>query len=473
MKIAVRGLNSFNRYRLATGIAVATWSSLFATVGAAAEPQLGDFAAGIELKATADRPVIELPLPDSVYTTVMHWDLADVRVFNAQGIAVPHAFCPAPSANGALQTRELPLYAATAAGQTSHDDTSVIFTTGDGTQLKVTADNDAQLRSGASYVVDTRGIEQPLHALQLDWSSQREATETSLRVLASDDLAHWQTLVASAKLLRAKAPQDAGAATPQQLEQQRIALPAGHYQYVRLEPVAPNADLAITRAHAEYLIPAAPPEPKWFSAGAPHADDDSDALLYESDHRVPVSYLRVLPSTVNSRLHLTVQSRAQSSAPWQTQWSGEIYSLRDNGQERASGPVKISPTSSPYWRLQFEGEPPASAPHFDLGYLPLRLRFLAQGNGPYTLAYGSNRAISANATPCDGLLAGSASPDKHDMIGAAELGETKTLAGATVLGTARELPMRKLVLWGVLLAGVAAVAATAISLLRKKRRKEE
>lgn len=481
MKVVVPGLN---RRHVANSVLIGTRGligtlGLFGTLAvlAAAEPQLADFAAGIELNVTPDRPLIELPLPDSVYTTVTHWDLADLRVFDAQGVAVPHAFCPAPIANGTLSAKQLPIYTVAAPSANSSSDSTLTFTTADGSQLKVSGNDDDQLSSGASFILDARDVDQPLHALQLDWSTPNGAAEVAVRVLASTDLTQWQSLTSNTKLLHAKAAYGASTpnASPQQVEQQRIALPAARYQYLRVEPAAAGTELIINRANAEYLIPAPPPEPTWFSAGAPHADEAGSGLVYESDHHVPVSYLRVLPSTTNSRLRVSVQSRAQASAPWQTQWSGEVYSLRFNNEERATAPVKIAATSSPYWRLTFPGdaEPPASAPRFELGYLPLRLRFLAQGMGPYTLAYGSSRTVTSSAVPCDGLIAGLSSADKQQMIGTATLGEVKTLAGTSVLRVARELPIRKLVLWAILLGGVAAIVAVSLSLLKRNRGRQD
>lgn len=447
-----------------------------ATESVGAEPQLADFAEGIELHTTTTRPLVELPLPDSVYTTVTHWDLADLRVFDSKSVAVPHAFCPAPTVSGTLATTALPVYGVTTGAGSANGAGTLTFTTANGAQLNVTAtDNDSELRSGASFVLDTRAVDQPLHAVQLDWSTANGAAEIAVRVLASEDLKQWQTLVANAKLLHAKPSYGTTADKSQPLDQQRIALPSGKYQYLRVEPEVAGTELRVNQANAEYLIPAPAPSPTWFSAGAPHADEEATALLYESGHRVPVSYIRVLPSTENSRLHVSVQSRAQTSAPWQTQWSGEVYSIRFNNEERSTAPIKIAATSSPFWRLVFApdaGMPP-SAPRFDLGYLPLRLRFLAQGMGPYVLAYGSSMTITPSAVPCDGLLAGVSNPEKQQMLGTATLSEVKTLAGTSVLHAGRELPIRKLVLWAILLIGVGCIVAVSLSLLKRNRRERE
>ena len=65
----------------------------------------------------------------------------------------------------------------------------------------------------------------------------------------------------------------------------------------------------------------------------------------------------------------------------------------------------------------------------ELGYRPARLRFLSQGSGPFTLAFGSRRAEIAAASGCDALLA------DVSVRGARETRSVEGLTqGARVLG---------------------------------------
>jgi len=49
-----------------------------------------DFAQGFDLEFRPTGAVHSLLLPEKIYTTVVHPDLADLRVFNGAGNAVPH-----------------------------------------------------------------------------------------------------------------------------------------------------------------------------------------------------------------------------------------------------------------------------------------------------------------------------------------------------------------------------------------------
>jgi hypothetical protein len=106
--------------------------------------------------------------------------------------------------------------------------------------------------------------------------------------------------------------------------------------------------------------------------------------------------------------------------------------------------------SDRYWRLAPEGAStgdPSGTPKLALGWTPHRLRFVAQGEPPYTVAFGS---ASSNANR---PLLGTLEDGKLDgMIGSATGTEVFDLGGPARLHAS---PWRTWVLWGVLLGGLA------------------
>jgi hypothetical protein len=106
----------------------------------------------------------------------------------------------------------------------------------------------------------------------------------------------------------------------------------------------------------------------------------------------------------------------------------------------------------------------------ELGYLPARLRFLAQGPAPYTLAFGSRRADAAAPAACDGLLGDVSAKDRAQMIVQGYVGVVRNLGGEVALTPSpRQTPMRLIVLWSVLIGGVVLLVAMALSLLKRLR----
>ena len=69
-----------------------------AAAAAAHAERPADYAYGIPIEAGAPSAVLRVAVPAAVYEGVVHRDLADLRVFNADGEVVPFAFVPRPAA---------------------------------------------------------------------------------------------------------------------------------------------------------------------------------------------------------------------------------------------------------------------------------------------------------------------------------------------------------------------------------------
>src|SRR5690606_19605916 len=106
----------------------------------------------------------------------------------------------------------------------------------------------------------------------------------------------------------------------------------------------------------------------------------------------------------------------------------------------------------------------------ELGYRPARLRFLAQGPGPFTVAFGSRRAELAQPAACNGLLADVSAADRERMIEQGYAGQLVSLGGADALRIPpKKTPVKVVVLWVVLVVGVAVLVWMALSLLKRVR----
>jgi hypothetical protein len=110
----------------------------------------------------------------------------------------------------------------------------------------------------------------------------------------------------------------------------------------------------------------------------------------------------------------------------------------------------------------------------ELGYRPAKLRFLAQGAGPYTLAFGSRRTDTGVAQACEGLFSDLSNRDMEQMIGEATLGGLQTLGGdAALRPLPAKTPVRLIALWGVLIAGAGLLIAMAVALLKRVNQPRE
>jgi len=432
-----------------------------------ASPTLQDYAQGIEITAPEGLPLVETTLPDGVYQGATRADLGDVRVFNADGLPVPHAFCTTPATTEPTITElPLPVFQLREATADANGGTRVELQTAGGTQINVLEAGSGQptVANGRIHIIDARDSDDPVRAIQFDWQSPDGASQAQVSIEGSDDLDRWRVLVPASTLLLATRGNE-------QLRRERIELPLQSYDYLRVQRTDGGPPLAINRVVAERVGQVLEIDPQWFMATM-LVTDDIQVLFFDSARRAPVSYARLRLPQENSSVRVTLHSRNDGKAPWTERWSGEVYRIVTDTERRESPPAHFSATTDRYWRLRIANDPQLyRATLMELGYRPARLRFLAQGSSPFTLAYGSRRAEIAPANGCDTLLADVGANERAKLVSEGVVGLARSLGGESALRPVpRETPTRLIVLWSVLIVGVAVLVAMALALLKRVKK---
>ena len=432
----------------------------------AAPPTLQDYSRGIEIFAPMGLPLVEMPLPDAVYQGATRADLADVRVFNADGQPVPHAFCAAPATTEPTTSEaQLPVFELREAPTSANSGTHVELQTAGGTQINVTEPGSGEplVANGRIHIIDARASDDPVRAIQFDWQSPDGASQAQVSIEASDDLDRWRVLVPASTLLLATRGNE-------QLRRERIELPLQSYDYLRVQRTDGGPPLAINRVIAERVGQVLEIEPAWFMA-TPLVTDDIQVLFFDTARRAPVSYARLRLQQENSSVRVTLHSRNDGKAPWIERWSGEVYRIVTDKERRESPPAHFAATTDRYWRLRIANDPQLyRGTQLDLGYRPANLRFLAQGQSPFMLAFGSRRAEAAPASGCDSLLADVKADERTKLVSKGVVGAPRSLGGEDALKPLpKETPARLVVLWTVLVVGVGLLVAMALALLKRVR----
>jgi len=435
----------------------------------AADPAPTDFAYGLPMQPQAGKPVQTLRVPDAVYAHVTRADLGDIRIFNADDVAVPYALCPVGDlATQRRRRQNLPVFALRRASADGNSGSRVRIETAQGTRIQVlepvTPETDNAGGDIGAYVIDARGVSGRIRAIQPQWQSAGGPSELQVRLQASNDLEHWRTIVANATLLRARG--ETGALT-----RSRIALPDGEYAYLRLEPSDATRPPRIQQVIADVQSRMTEAAAVMVDAEATGRGSGEAVFRFDSRRSAPMQAAHVSLPASNMALGIALDSRAQDGAEWRQRWRGEVYEL--DGMKRPDGwtPIRFAPTRDRYWRLRVV-RGAASLAGAKLGlrleYQPRRLRFLAQGEAPFVLAYGS-AAAAPGARDCDRLLSGLARNERERMTGdAVPAGPAVSLGGDAALTAAPEpVPVRRYLLWAVLVAGVLLLAGLALALLRR------
>ena len=443
------------------------------------------YAIRIPVTLAADAPLQRVVLPPEVLVRLQNAGYADVRLFNGAGQPVPMALAGVAAASAPEESVALPAYpilgTAAAAGPAGLEGLSLHIEERQGqrvVRIDTAGTGDAapaQAVRGA--LLDARSVQLPVARMALD-ADLPAGQPVTFTVQASKDLKSWRPL-AETVLYRTDATATPATEPAQlgtgQIDLQRADL-KDHYLRVTWGDAAVTlrgATLTTTRdmgprerVSARMAVPALT-NPREIALALPFA--------------TPLAALQITPQGSNVLVPVRVLGRNDREQPWAHLASAVVYKMATGGREQASGPIDLGGASVREIKIEAHANTPgfSAAPEVALQFEPAQLVFLASGQGPFTLAAGLAGASAAASAflPLPSLVPGYqpaqentlpmalADVARGDMAGGQLADGTLVAAAAASSG----MSTRSWVLWGVLLAGVAALALMAWLLLRQTR----
>jgi hypothetical protein len=409
-----------------------------------------DFAWGIRLHPSGERPLYELSVPLAVYQGVVRSDLGDLSLFNAQGSQVPHALqrlsSQQPAEKQLRQVKLFPLFGPSEAtlqliamqmSQPAGDGQLTLYTR----EMKQSQD---EVLHG--YLLQLWGDDEPpaVEGLILQWAAGERGFVQRLRLEQSNDLSHWSLLTDKAVIADLQH-------NGEQLQQQRIPLGRRPPRYLRLPPADQSRPVRLSSVQLELggAQPVIEPESMVIADLQRVAAGD---YRFQIPVSLPLSGIEILPQEPNSLARVRLYSRGGPKERWQQRAAGLIYSLQSEGVQMQQSSLALTPVADRYWRLRVDksgGGFGKTAPRIELHWIPHRLRFAARGDGPFLLAYGSARVqAEQSADLWQGFSAG-----QQDHLVSRQVGidVPESLAGEAVLSPPLVGDWKQWLLWGVLI----------------------
>ena len=452
-----------------------------------------DYSHALPLQVNGKQGVVALRLPQSVYLHARTAGLDDLRVFDAQGTAQPHALHRPPEQRLELRTwlaaRIFPVHSKTrmAAGGSSAIDID-IQTRSDGSVLSVQAHaGKANDRGGTvldSLILDFGPVEKGndkdkdnetatahIEALRFGAPKGRANYNAQIWLETSNDLRQWSAIGAAE--LGWLSNDNA-----QMLAHDRLELSTQLFRYARLtwrrgEPVL-FADIqaeVVTRQRSEPFR-----ETLWLK---PVSGQQAGDLLYKASIAMPVEQISVKLSEANIVYPMALGAyveRPSRQVGKATEWvfqpsaRATFYQITQNGETRRSGPLTIRPGHQQEWVIRPLNAAATAQPELGLTWQPATLVFLAGGTPPYRLHFGHPDARPTSqplSQVAPGFTANELGQLESAQVGELKSGNTGTAAESAAAQAGRSARNRTYVLWGVLLLGVLVLGGMAWRLVRQ------
>ena len=199
-------------------------------------------------------------------------------------------------------------------------------------------------------------------------------------------------------------------------------------------------------------------------------NEEHTAFEYEVPAHLPIAAINLYLEQKNSLLRGVVYSRQNPEHNWRLRHRGLFYRLQFPETELINPAIPVTTTTDRYWRIEYHSERSSlgtAVPALQVGWKPHQLVFLARGEGPFTLTYGSARASTEQA-PVNTLLDNLKQALETLPIQQARLGQAVSPGKLEVLSPEPPpLPWRTWSLWASLVIGVLVLASLAWRLHRQ------
>jgi hypothetical protein len=425
-----------------------------------------DFAYGIRIDVPAGTAVAALSLPEQVYATAYRKDLGDVRVFNAGGEPVPHMIRYAQTQSAEAPWRPLAFFPIPETATPEAGGYQVFVRTGpDGAVVRVDPrPASAPVESARTFLIDLSIIGRSLAQLRLEWQQSETNLMAALAVDASDDLVAWTTIQQRSAISDIR---HGG----RRLLSNTISLNPSAKRYLRLRQLDSGPAVSLTRIDGRVQPEGRTAIRVFLKTDGSPVPESPGTFAYHIPGAFPVDRVNLIFDQANSMAEAMLESRDEPKATWNRRFKGLFYRIDVDSIPLTSAPQAVSISMDRHWRLTVDASDStigSAVPRLEIGYRPHDLFFVARGRGPFTLAFGSAAAepLSVNvAALFDGI-------GRHRENGLERWvmpqGPRMVLGGPQrLLPLPKPLPMRRIVLWSVLLAGVLVVAVMAWRLARR------
>jgi hypothetical protein len=451
------------------------WSTL-----AVAADTPADYSHAIPLTVSGKNAVVQLRLPQAVYLNARSADLRDLRVFDAAGKVVPFALTQ-PAAHSQASRRALPV--------TIFPVPKVLSTMAD-------AEKDIQIKTSADGSVVSIAMHQGqapdkgrLGALVLDLGKTGLAIDAlafalpdgqanyhaQVELEVSDDLRAWESLGFSNLSWMVNAEGMA-------LTSNRMEFAPRAFRYARLS-WHDGAPLLFSKIVAESPTHSAQAPAMESITVAPSPGKFKDDLMYPTPLAIPARRVNlqfgersvVLPGVLGQYVELpAVKGSTATRWDFRPRLEATFFQLTQAGAQRKSGDIIVDEVHASNWVVRSSGLAQVQ-PTLRLAWTPETLVFMAASPGPYSLSFGRSNAESAQlgiAQVAPSFSGAELEAAEQAVAGPLAVVSVQPTDDSAALAAAKAARNRMLMLWGVLLLGVAVLGVMAWKLIGQMKNSE-
>lgn len=438
-----------------------------------------DFAYIAEIETHNSTPYYELEIPSAVYETVSRSDLGDLRILNGDGQVVPHGLrMMAMKKNTNTEMMNIPFFPlyqnqiSQEAGKSITDLHLNIKRDSQGEVINIQSSlpKDTKSQQLSGYLLDLRQWKKPIDQLKITWKqTDGSSFIRKLNISKSSNLERWRS-IATGKTLVNLTYQN------HQLTDNTISLSSSSSNYLRLIFSDQKPGLELDSIQVSHTKSYSQRQRNWQAvtlgktenAGEYHFQHNIKSLARQLEIKLPEN---------NTVVRVQVLSRSTKEQPWRYSGSTLLYRLSVNGTDIEKSKINITASRDNNWLLRFDqqgGGIGTGLPEVKLAWQPQQLVFIARGQAPYRMVWGSAK-INPVVINANQLLPVTTKSMADNNIGNASMLSQAELLSDTIRSInkkalepkSKEINWRHWILWIALIAAALMLIWMAVGLMKK------
>lgn len=208
----------------------------------------------------------------------------------------------------------------------------------------------------------------------------------------------------------------------------------------------------------------------WQSVSVDRSENAGE-YLFQYQLKTLLRKLRVYLPENNTVVNVKVMSRGDNEKSWQYRGAGLLYRLSVDGINLQQSEIQLKASTDTHWKLQIDqqgGGIGLSLPQVELAWKPQQLVFVARGEPPYKLVWGSARVkpVTQNAK---NILAGVNQENHTNMVARAHwlADSVQAVNLKSLQAEAKPLNWRQGLLWFILIIAALSLVWMAVRLMGK------
>lgn len=330
-------------------------------------------------------------LPDGAYEKIAREDFMDITIVDSTGSTPP--FITTHETQKTATREELPLafYAIYSTQPVPQEEMSLNIEQGKNKITLKTQNTPKGAEKIVGYLLDLRALENRPQELFFHWAPQKTPFVASIHFSTSSTLSNWRALPDQGTLAELHHE-------GRTLKENFIPLSSPLTdKYVLITWEGENKVPPLTAVKGVAYRSGIPTYASKVLQGERLPDAARGEFVYDLGGIYPLQALDLLAQ--NSFFPQTgVSARSRTTDEWAFLFSQDFYRVALSGQKLANQPVSLRGQNQRYWKVRIkESLAPSQAPDLKFFWLPVEVRFLAQGVPPFFLEFGGNEAHPQDA----------------------------------------------------------------------------